>query len=207
MLLSLVLVAPVRARMQQFLERYGVVLVDSAVPTPEPVTVPGLVGSSRPVAPAMLPLAEAQRAVPFPIRTPTGLPADLAFVGAVVSEGPWGCSAASMTECETITPPVQVSLLYRSARNPDARLTVEITEITPEGGGGYVFSAEAAEDVQVSGHLGVYVHGAWRSPEEWDSSVDAGNLAWEADGLTYRLATWALGLSKADHIRIAESLR
>jgi hypothetical protein len=48
---------------------------------------------------------------------------------------------------------------------------------------------------------------AWRDNGVWDDTADNTLLSWEADGFTYTLQSYLLGLTRDELIQIAESIR
>jgi hypothetical protein len=59
----------------------------------------------------------------------------------------------------------------------------------------------------VAGHPATYVRGSWNQQLQWDDTASFSTRAWEADGFTCVLQYSGPGNSRADLIRIAESLR
>ncbi len=202
--LSLFAATPVRTLAGQTLQRlpfggvqrFGTILVDPGQyfrnetqppqNKPRPKAVPKAVGSPIPMTPS-LSLAEAQQQVDFPMRTPSWLPPGVVFRGALVA------------------PDGSVGVSYRSADDPSKGMGIQMHR--GAGAGGYVLPASAAQNVQVNGHPAVYAAGAWDQSHQWNRAADAGLLSWEEDGFTYVFSFSGLGLSQADVIRIAESLR
>jgi len=173
-------------------QRFGTVLVG-----PE-----GLPGRSHPperagAQPTALPpvqltpiptLAEALQQVAFHIRTPAGLPPGVVFRYVFVFPGASG-----------------VVVSYRAIDDPSKGMGVETRQGAPAGG--YAIPSSAAQNVTVHGHPAVYAHGSWNERREWRGDADSAMLSWEEDGFTYILHYSGLGLSRADMIRIAESMQ
>lgn len=130
---------------------------------------------------------EAQQRIPFHIPVPTWLPEGMTLRGAHV-QGDW------------------INLSYAgSANRASSGMGIEISR--GQVSGNYVVPDSAKQSVVANGRTATYVHGAWNQQMQWDGTVDAGSLTWEANGFTYRLGYSALALSREDIIRIAESLR
>jgi hypothetical protein len=211
LLLGLVAAAPpVRAAVESLLQRYGIAGIDPNAPTPE--SSAGVFGMAEPYIPQKLSLAQAQQQVPFPIHLPSWLPEELQLEGIDISEGGWGCNTPE--ECANLKPPIRVVARYRSISNADANLTIEITQVTPEGGGGYAVADSAIQAVQVNGQPAVYARGSWEQKQpgnardlQWSDTADSNMLAWIDHDLPYTLTAYNLGLTHEDVIRIAESLQ
>lgn len=182
-------------------QQAGLVLVDPtamAMPAPtaaasQPHPVP--IGQPRPLV--RLPVAEAQAQVPFPIRLPTRLPPGLIPRGVIVV--PPALSGSSMAA------PSQVDVGYGAADRPAAGLHIQETLGSVDGG--YAIDAPQAQPIIVDGHPAVYAPGAWQKDGGWDEHLDSAILSWAADGMTYVLQYSGLGLSRAELVAIAASLR
>jgi len=175
-------VTPARAMVAQllpfgWLQRFGTVL---ATPTPSPR--PGSSDKQSGAVPEAhalprLTLAEAERQAAFPIRQPAFLPGGMAFRWAFVS--PDGHAAM---------------LSYGRADAPAAGMGIQIEQGAPAGF--YEVPAWAAEAVKVNGRDAVY----------WDRGADSGLLSWASRDFTYVLQWSGVVLTRADMIRIAESM-
>jgi hypothetical protein len=212
-----------QARVERMAQRFGLIVINTEVidePSQGPASHEQATTSAQPVpeaqafVPKKLSFAEAQRRTPFPIRLPTWLPAEMTLTALDVGEGGWGCSALTMEDCAKIKPPVSVHVLYRPQDNTEANLALDVTEITPEGGGGVGVPASDIQLATVHGQPAVYVQGAWQQKREndprdlvWNKAVDQQMLSWQEHGQTYVLSSYQLGLSREDMIRIAESIR
>jgi hypothetical protein len=198
--LSLLAATPVRTFAGETLQRlpfgavqrFGTVLIhpgqlfrnETAAP-PNNLRAP--VASSPRLMTPSLSMAEAQRLVDFPIRTPSWLPSGVVFRGTLV--GPDGSVVVS----------------YRAANDPSKGLGIQMQRGARVGG--YVLPSSAAQNVRVNGHAAVYAHGSWDEFRRWNGTADAALLSWEENGFTYVLSFSGLGLSRDDVIRIAASLR
>jgi hypothetical protein len=188
---------PARAAIGQllpfgWLQRFGTVLIG---PTP----LPSHVGSGKPpsgrsqpvpqgYALPRLTLAEAQQQAAFPIQQPTSLPRGVVFRFAFVAQdGEWA------------------DVSYGPVNDPSRGMGLQMQRGAPVGG--YAIPASAARTVRVNGRDAVYAPGGWAGPGSWNSTSDQGLLSWQANGFTYVLQFSGLGLSQADLIRIAESVR
>jgi hypothetical protein len=216
-LLLLATVPSVRAALDRLFEqRFGIVLVE---PSQLEAPILSSAGDERAqeVQEAMtvipqISFHEAQAQVDFPIPQPAVVPEGLELWATHVSEYP---ARDGQDGSQTI-----VVLQYL----PAGGLVVDTTPalsllITNKTGlqGGYAVAAGAEESVAVNGAPAVYARGAWERIAEdeppaqanlfWDAGSDAAMLSWEADGFTYTLQGYLLGLSREDYIRIAESVR
>jgi hypothetical protein len=179
-------ITPARARVAQLLpfgwiQRFGTVLV-----TPTPSTPPGIERGKKSGATPQaqggglmprLTLAEAQRQAAFPIYQPGYLPDGVTFRYAFVA--PDGRT---------------VVLSYGRADTRSAGMGIQIEQGMPIGG--YEVPAAAAQTVKVNGRDAVY----------WNRGADIGLLSWQSSGFTYVFQWSGLALSRADIIRVAESL-
>jgi hypothetical protein len=188
----------VQAAFRGRLERFGLILIR---PTPIPVPSPAQPAVVMPIATPSQPLqrmsmADAQRQVPFPIRVPTWLPNGLMPRGAIVAPGPSADSAVA---------PLVVDTAYGPASGSGGGLHLQQAPVGVPAS--YAFPADRAQDTQVNGQSALYIKGAWQAAGQWNDAEDSATLSWEADGFTYLLQYSGLGLTRADLIRIAESLR
>ena len=184
---------PALATAGAMLQRFGVLLAHPAAvakPTQPLSNAAAAEGTPwpEPAAEAVplprMSFAEAQRRVPFRIRTPAWLPEGLELRWVHVATEP----SASGAE----TPPT-VILSYRPTNAapgaPSAGLGIEMRRGPQDGG--YVIPASAAEEVLVNGRPATYARGAWthgdRGPVQWDGTADAGMLSWEEGDFTYIL--------------------
>lgn len=157
--------------------RFGTVLV-TPTPTPGQGTQPQSGAVPEGRALPRLTLAEAQQLARFRIPQPSYLPPGMEFRFAyATSDGSW------------------VSLAYGRAGNQPGGMGIQIQRGKPSGY--YQVPAAAAQNVKVNGHDAVY----------WKRAVGEGLLSWQEDDYTYVMQWSGLGLSQADAIRIAESLR
>jgi hypothetical protein len=216
-LLLLATVPSVRAALDRLFEqRFGLVLVD-----PSRLEAPVNAGASGEQArdveedvEVVPPLSfdEVQARVGFPIPQPAVIPEGLALAATHFSHYPPRGGES--------TPQTVVVLAYRPAggpaAEPEAALTLVVTDRTVVEGC-YAVPAAAEEQVTVNGAPAVYARGAWERTNDdeppalanmaWDAGTDAAMLSWEAEGYTYTLQGFLLGLSREDYIRIAESVR
>lgn len=190
-----------QAVVQGWLQRAGIVLIPSLPPRPMPAPagVPSAQGRvvSTGTATRVLyaSVAEAQQRVAFPIRPAGWLPPGLVLEGA---------SAGSTDPADGGQKAASVIVRYRLPSRSEG--DVAIQEAAGHRQGGYAFPAAGAEDVAVNGHPATYVHGSYHGDGQRDSNVDANTLSWEADGLTYVLSSFGLELSRADLVRVADSI-
>lgn len=176
-------VTPARAMVAHLLpfgwiQRFGTVLV-TPTPSPRPGGAEkqsGAVPEEGHALPRLM-LAEADRQAAFPIPQPSFLPGGMAFRWAFVS--PDGHTAV---------------LSYGRAGAPAAGIGIQIEQGAPTGF--YQVPASAAQAVKVNGRDAVY----------WDRGTDAGLLSWASGHFTYVLQWSGLVLTRADMIRIAESM-
>jgi hypothetical protein len=191
-----------QAVVQGWLQRAGIILIPPPVPRPTPAPAGAPRAQARPVSTgtatrvAYVGVAEAQRRVAFPIRLAGWLPPRLVMEGAAAGPGSpadGGQKAAS------------VIVRYQLPANAEG--DIAIRETTGHRQGGYAFPAAGPEDVTVNGHPATYVHGSYHGDGQWDSNVDVSTMSWDADGITYVLSSEGLGLSRADLLRVANSIR
>jgi hypothetical protein len=216
-------VPSVRAALGRVMQqRFGLVLVEptlEAIPAAETELEEGEGLTEEAIPP--ISLEEAQAQVPFTIPMPRLLPEGFAVWAARVGTGPHGESTDENGNRITMEPPIQVILHFKPDEefqrqyHPDATLGLTIlNQIGIEGG--YTVPAGSEEEVEVNSNSAVFVRGAWVRPDEsqpppsdninWDDMVDVVMLSWEADGFTYILHGYYLGLSQEDYIKIAESV-
>ncbi|MCG8353002.1 MAG: DUF4367 domain-containing protein [Chloroflexales bacterium] len=178
----------------QTIQRFGLVVLVSEAPD-EPVQSSPSGVSQVPVGPKLAPksnlsLAEAQQQTPFPILQPAYLPDNVELTKV------WVGGSNSTFE---LPPSIQVSLTYRPTiavpGKERANVMLNIIQGT-EDRGGYEVSASEVRETTVNGHPAVYA----------DRQGDSGMLSWQADGFTYVLHAYNLGLQQDDFVRIAESL-
>lgn len=170
-------------------QRFGLVLGDDSSLHAKPSALGTQVTRTAVVERAgQLSLSAAQQRTPFPIRVPSWLPAGLTLRDATMG---------------TEMPPT-VMLSYSRADRPSAGMGLQ--EIQGLVAGGISVPASRTQDVTVGGKPGIYVHGASEAGGAWSDTVDGGLLSWQAEGMTYVLQYSGLGLSRADLVRVAESL-
>ena len=149
-----------------------------------------LAGLVRPAAVAVeLPVVgidEAQRQVEFEIPQPRWLPAGLTLQGAHVA------------------PPNWAQIFYGLADASAGGMGIEINEGSKEGY--YLYPDDAKQSVTIGGQTGVCVQGSWNERQEWMALSDAGALEWSANGFSYHIGHFGLGLSCENLVRIAQSL-
>jgi hypothetical protein len=125
-----------------------------------------------------LTLAEAQQLAAFRIPQPSDLPPGVEFRFAFATpEGSW------------------VSLAYGRPGNQSGGMGIQIQQGKPSEY--YQVPSSAAQTVKVNGGDAVY----------WSRPGDEGLLSWQEGDFTYVMQYSGLGLSQADMIRIAESVR
>ncbi len=150
-----------------------------------------LAGLVRPAAVAVeLPVVgidEAQRQVEFEIPQPRWLPAGLTLQGAHVA------------------PPNWAQIFYGLADASAGGMGIEINEGSKEGN--YLYPDDAKQSVTIGGQTGVCVQGSWNERQEWMALSDAGALEWSANGFSYHIGHFGLGLSCENLVRIAQSLK
>jgi hypothetical protein len=150
-----------------------------------------LAGLVRPAAVAVeLPvvgIGEAQRQVEFKIPQPSWVPAGLTLQGAHVA------------------PPNWAQIFYGLADASAGGMGIEINEGSKEGY--YLYPDDAKQSVTIGGQTGVCVQGSWNDRQEWMASVDAGALEWSANGFSYHIGHFGLGLSCENLVRIAQLLK
>ncbi|MDT8307537.1 MAG: hypothetical protein RRC07_16510 [Anaerolineae bacterium] len=222
-LLLLATVPSVRAAFGRIMQqRFGLVLVEpDAFEAPaftEPLEDSEVHVEERVVAP--LSFEEVQARVPFSIPVPQLLPDGLELWAAHMSEYPASENTGSDSAQTQAEPQVVVVLTYKpsgdAAYDPSAALTLIVTNRTGTEGG-YAVAASAEESVEVNGKPAVYARGSWQRVDEneppdpanmvWDGNADATMLSWEADGFTFTLQGYLLGLSREEYIQIAESVK
>jgi Domain of unknown function (DUF4367) len=177
---------PTRTLLGSGMQRFGTILVQSGL----------IPGSSQPLSSASpdvqpltpVSLEEARQRVDFSIPTPTWLPAGVVFRNAFVS-----------SDNETVV------LSYQLSGDPSKGLFIQIKK--GQAAGGYVIPSSASQNVTVDGHPAVYAGGAWDSSGKWNGVANAGLLSWQDNGFTYVLSFSGLALTRADMIRIADSIR
>jgi hypothetical protein len=215
--LVLATVPAVRATADQIMQRFqmeqrfGIVLVHPPQAVPAATVEDGrevLVEQAHVIPP--LTLAEAQEQVPFSIPMPALLPEGLELWAARVGTGPWGESMGQDGTRVRTEVPIWVGLVFKpagdSGYDPAAALSVDILDKTGIGGGIGV-PAGADEAVMVNHNPAVFARGAWQDNGVWDDTADIALLSWEADGFTYTLQSYLLGLTRDELIQIAESIR
>ncbi len=156
--------------------RFGTVLIN-----PIPTSAAGKQPQSGAVptgrALPRLTLAEAQQLAHFRIPQPSYLPPGVQLRFVIAStDGSW------------------VSLAYGQLGNQSRGMGIQIQQGKPSGY--YQVPSSAAQTVKVNGRDAVY----WKRP------ADEGLLSWQAGDFTYVMQWSGLGLSRADAIRIAESM-
>jgi hypothetical protein len=214
--LVLATVPAVRATADQIMQRFqmeqrfGIVLVHPPQAVPAATVEDGrevMVERTAVIPP--LTLAEAQAQVPFPIPMPALLPERLELWAARVGEGPWGESVMPDGTHVRSEIPIWVGLFFKpagdSGYDPEAALSLNILDKTGVGGGVGV-PAGKDEAVMVNDNPAVFVRGAWQDNGVWDDTADIALLSWEADGFTYTLQSYRLGLTRDELIQIAESI-
>ena len=149
-----------------------------------------LAGLVRPAAVAVeLPvvgISEAQRQVEFKIPQPSWLPSGLTLRGAHVA------------------PPNWAQIFYGLAEASAGGTGIEINEGFKEGN--YLYPDDAKQSVTIDGQTGVCMQGSWNERQEWVALADAGALEWSANGFSYHIGHFGLGLSCENLVRIAQSL-
>jgi len=188
----------VQAAVRDRLQRFGLVLVN---PTP---TIASSTVAPNAAAPVMsspqritrISVADAQQKVPFPIRTPTWLPGRLVPRGAIVAPGSTTGNAIGV---------LVVDIAYGPADGSSGGLHIQ--QAPNSAAAAYTFPADRAQEANINGYPAVYVKGAWQDAGQWNDAADSGVLSWEMDGFTYLVQFSGLGLTQADLIHIAESLR
>lgn len=216
--LLLATVPSVRAALGRIFEqRFGLVFVDTAE-LELPVVAKPSENREVQVVEEVVPsrsFEEIQAETPFPIPLPVLVPDGLELSATYMSEYGAGEDAEANDESEII-----VVLIYKPTDaadyDPSASLSLNVLNRTGMEGG-YAVAAGAEESVAVNGAPAVYARGAWERPDEnepldpahmvWDADADAAMLSWEADGFTYTLQGYLLGLSREDYVQIAESVR
>jgi hypothetical protein len=203
-------VPSVRAAVDGIVQRMGIFFVDTrtfgqdsqvSVAEVQPVTL---------TPPSGLSLAEIRSRANFPLRLPTWLPGEFAYVHADIGTD----KQADGQE----TAPQQVTIEYRRAAEPSSDSGVLLFEASNGRIGGPLLAETKEQAVSVNGSTGIYVHGGWQSDGRgdpnvhigslrWDDQADAAYLTWTEAGVTYLLSAADLGLQREDLLRIAQSLR
>ncbi|MGH2458667.1 MAG: hypothetical protein ACRDIY_07355 [Chloroflexota bacterium] len=143
-----------------------------------------------------LPLSEIQPQISFPIRRPSWVPTSYTLAGAmVVNSG-------------------HVRVQYYDGFDqrglPKGAIgLVEILGITTTP---YTFPASRTEEISVNGQTATYIRGSWKGNGNhgglrWSDAADLHTISWQADGMTFMLQADETGLSRADVLRIANSVR
>jgi hypothetical protein len=180
----------------------GVTVTEWSRPAPKSCKgSPGFILHSWDFQQPVFDLQRAQGLVSFRIRTATWLPAGLQLEGVGMDPNPPDFNTYSD----------HASVMYRrpgSSNGPN--LSIGEQPGTPNGGSGVPSSS--TRTVRVNGHPAVYVHGSYESKDPngsavWNPNGDISELSWQADGITYDLIAYHLGLSRAEVIRIAESVQ
>ncbi len=184
---------------------YGFGLVDQQTVEHRPIEVVSPV--INPVAPPSLSLREIYRQAPFVVSSPAWLPSGVLYSGGFVIETATGSQVsliyhrrANLTEALTPATPFLLLIITRGV--------VEGVPLLPE---------EQAQTTTVNGRPALYIHGSWagKSPPttnnamtslQWDSTLDAAWLSWQAADLTYLLYAQDLQLTQTDLMHVAESL-
>lgn len=203
LILAFTFVAPMRAFAQDAWQSLFVrdennrIAVESSAPIVGPTSTPVPAGD----AVGGMSVAEAQELASFRLKEPAGLPAGFAL------------SSVYYDEAHD-----KVTFLYLN----DAFLGIVLHQQPAGTAERFTIGAEAeVESVTVNGVRAEYVRGSWGwlEPEgglvvsdevEWRADDPYQQLRWVADGNAYTLSTTVgqdLGLSQADLIAIAESLR
>ncbi len=191
--LALFSITPARALVPQWLpfgwvQRLGAVLIG---PTPTPIRRQSTSGNaptaSQPQAMPRLTFDQAQQLAAFQIPRPSYIPTGIEFRFAFAS-----------------TNGATVVLSYGRPKDTSSGMGIQIEQGSPNGG--YAFPASAARTVKVNGREGVYVQGSWDEQGRWNGTADAAFLSWQDRGFTYDLQYSGLGLTRAEMIRIAESV-
>ncbi len=192
--LAIFSITPARALVPQLLpfgwvQRFGAVLIG---PTPSPTPHRSASGkaptASQPQAMPHLTFEQAQQLAGFRIPQPSYLPPGITFRFAFAT-----------LDHST------VGLSYGRADRPSGGVGLQIEQGSPVGG--YMFPASAATTVKVRGRDAVYVQGSWDEHGQWQANADSAFLSWQAGGFTYNLQYSGLGLTRAEMIRIAESVQ
>lgn len=201
LLLSLMLIPPVRAAVLEFIQ-IGIVRIYRAGPVPAPQQVPSatmpVTAPAGPTLPSLIPLLEkmagettlpeAQQMTVYPILLPTGLgEPDRVFV-------------------QDANGPVTI-LVWTDPQEPD-RILMSLHFIPRGSWAVEKMGPAAVEETLVNGRRAVWAVGPYlvrMKNGDLDVSrlIDGHVLIWEAGGITYRLET---GASMEEAVRIAESL-
>ncbi|MGQ9682547.1 MAG: hypothetical protein ACUVX9_08435 [Anaerolineae bacterium] len=202
LVVSVALAAPsVRAVARDVVQRFGLAFRGSEPHAPVVLVEATVTPGEAAPAPSVQDL---RQQVGFPLRVPTWLPA-----GLVLANG----SAQDLGETQ------KVILEYRRTTEvgTDAPVLRQWVATGPMPAPP-LLAAKYEQPSSVAGLPAIYTHGGWREdgrgdpetavgPLRWDDTLDAAYLTWEEDGLTYLLEAQGLGLSEAELVRIAESLR
>lgn len=216
--LLLATVPSVRAAIGRFFEqRFGLVVVEPAELTVPAVAAPDEDREVQVIEEVIPPhtFEEIQAQTPFRIPLPALVPDELELSATYMSD--YGARESAESNDE---PVIVVVMIYKptkaAAHDPSASLSLNVLNRTGMEGG-YAVAAGAEEVVTVNGAPAVYARGTWERPDEndpldpahmiWDADADAAMLSWEADGFTYTLQGYSLGLTREDYIQIAESVR
>ncbi len=138
-----------------------------------------------------VPLDQARSQLTIPIRLPSRVPADYALAGARVVN------------------PREIRVQYYSARSRGGHSggAIGITELQGAATTPYAFPASQVRSVAINGASATYIHGSWSSDSTWDPDADLQTLSWQAENTTFFLQEDNTGLSLAELIRLAETIR
>jgi len=200
-------VLAIQAAVEGTSHRFGLFLSEPVTATPTTaatyrasMATPALV--TTPVPAPLVDIADVQKQLPFRIHVPATLPPNVVLLSATLIPGHTAHSA-----------PQGIHLVYRSVKDSEDTLTVE--QVTNQGKIEEKVPASRVEQVVVHGFPAIYVKGTWRSfgaadkgdDAQRDTSIDRSILSWEENGITYKLISYKLGLTREEMIKIAENLQ
>jgi hypothetical protein len=160
-------------------------------------------GASRQImhGPELRPIAEVQADTPYPIYAPVEVPPAYALDG-----------AAYNADIGNGVHLIGVTISYTAVADPELYLSISQLQIG-EGCGAQcadVGASAVVEAVDINGHPGAYVQGAWSGSAElestWDPDYDLQAITWQADGFEFRVSA-RRAVPKADLLTIARSMR
>jgi hypothetical protein len=189
----------------------------SAGSLPMPTPSPDTDTYSKAYPDYTLTLAEAEQRVGFHVLQPGKLPDSLQFGGAMYDPQGKVVSIAYLADLEARLHGLAngLALSQQVAPNPDdcGLCVILVGDITmwekewEKDRSHLVISPDAnLETVQIGALTGQYVEGHWFGDGVW-TAEDIKTLRWRKDGMAFELSELGTGLTKADLITIAESIK
>lgn len=211
-LISIFAIPSAQARMNQMLQRFGIVLISSDE-SGEGALSSDQLSNTESINEEIVDsfnLEEVNNILSSSPPMPSWIPENIEFYDIKIGSG------ASTDLSNT---PLVVIISYRpitGSSYPDlAGMGLQVT-YESELEGGYSFPTDKIQNVTVNGQPAVFVKGGWISNDEssstdvidleWSNDVDSGHLSWSRNGFIFNLTASDLNLTIDDFLRIAESI-